>query len=86
MGSVHVCITLLGRSCHCKFLPRAIASRYISSVLFLVILINSLSVVVRAKITINIDFKSQAIAGTFATVLSSIVALYLALSRLRSKV
>lgn len=50
----------------------------ISRVLFLVILINSLSVVVRAKLTINIDFKSQAIAGTFATVLSSIVALYLA--------
>lgn len=50
----------------------------ISRVLFLVILINSFSIVVRAKLTINIDFKSQAIAGTFATVLSAMVALYLA--------
>ena len=50
----------------------------ISRVLFLVILINSFSIVARAKLTINIDFKNQAIAGTFATVLSAIVALYLA--------
>lgn len=50
----------------------------ISRVLFLVILINSFSIVARAKLTINIDFKSQAIAGTFATVLSAMVALYLA--------
>lgn len=50
----------------------------ISRVLFLVILINSFSVVARAKLTINIDFKSQWIAGTFATVLSAAVALHLA--------
>lgn len=50
----------------------------ISRVLFLVILINSFSIVARAKLTINIDFKSQAIAGTFATVFSAIVALYMA--------
>lgn len=50
----------------------------ISRVLFLVILINSFSIVARAKLTINIDFKSQAIAGTIATVLSAMVALYLA--------
>ncbi len=50
----------------------------ISRLLFLVILINALSIVVRAKLTINIDFKSQAIAGTIATVLSAMVALYLA--------
>lgn len=50
----------------------------LSRVLFLVILINSFSIVVRAKLTINIDFKSQAIAGTFATILSAIIALYLA--------
>lgn len=49
----------------------------ISRVLFLVILINSFSIVARAKLTINIDFKSQAIAGTFATILSTIIALYL---------
>lgn len=50
----------------------------ISRILFLVIIINSFSIVARAKLTINIDFKSQAIAGTFATILSSIIALYLA--------
>lgn len=50
----------------------------ISRILFLVILINSFSIVARAKLTINIDFKSQAIAGTFATILSTIIALYLA--------
>ncbi|QEY59411.1 lipopolysaccharide biosynthesis protein [Pseudomonas sp. C27(2019)] len=51
----------------------------IARVLFTVLLINSLTVVVRAKLTINIDFKSQAIASTFATLLSSIVGVYLAL-------
>jgi O-antigen/teichoic acid export membrane protein len=50
----------------------------LSRVLFLVILINSFSIVVRAKLTINIDFKSQAIAGTFATILSAMTAFYLA--------
>jgi len=63
----------------------AIASFYhqpaltlISRVLFVVIIINSLTVVVRAKLTINIDFKSQALASTFATVLSSLLAIVLA--------
>lgn len=49
----------------------------ISRLLFLVILINAFSIVVRAKLTIEVDFKSQAIAGTIATVLSAVVALYL---------
>ena len=41
------------------------------------ILINSFTVVVRAKLIINIDFKSQAIAGFFATMLSSFISIYL---------
>ena len=66
------------------FVAPAIADFYnqprlidISRILFLVIIINSFSIVARAKLTINIDFKSQAIAGAFATILSSIIALYL---------
>lgn len=51
----------------------------ISRVLFVIILINSLTVVARAKLTIDIDFKSQAIASTFATLFSSIIGVYLAL-------
>jgi teichuronic acid exporter len=51
----------------------------ISRVLFMVVLINSLAVVARAKLTIDIDFKSQAIAGAFSTILSSVVGVYLAL-------
>ena len=51
----------------------------ISRVLFVIILINSLTVVARAKLTIDIDFKSQAIASTIATLFSSIVGVYLAL-------
>lgn len=52
----------------------------ISRVLFIIILINALTVVARAKLTINVDFKSQAIASTVATVLSSIIGVYLALN------
>lgn len=52
----------------------------ISRVLFIIILINALTVVARAKLTINIDFKSQAIASSIATVLSSIIGVYLALN------
>lgn len=51
----------------------------ISRVLFVVIIINSLVVVARAKLTINIDFKSQAVASTFSTILSSTAGIYLAL-------
>lgn len=51
----------------------------ISRVLFVVVLINSLSIVARAKLTIDIDFKSQAIASTASTLISSIVGVYLAL-------
>lgn len=51
----------------------------ISRVLFVIILINSLTVVARAKLTIEIDFKSQAIASTIATFFGSIVGVYLAL-------
>jgi teichuronic acid exporter len=50
----------------------------ISRVLFVVIIINSLSIVARAKLTIDIDFKSQTIASTIATLLSSLIALWLA--------
>lgn len=51
----------------------------ISRLLFIMIIINSLTVVARAKLTIDLDFKSQAIANTFATLLSSIIGVYLAL-------
>jgi O-antigen/teichoic acid export membrane protein len=51
----------------------------ISRLLFIMIIINSLTVVARAKLTIDLDFKSQAIANTFATLLSSIIGIYLAL-------
>lgn len=50
----------------------------ISRLLFVVIIINSLAVVVRAKLTINIDFKSQTIASTIATLLSGVVGICLA--------
>ncbi|OCL87040.1 Teichuronic acid biosynthesis protein TuaB [Aliarcobacter thereius] len=50
----------------------------ISRILFLVVIINSLSIVARAKLTIAIDFKSQTIASTFATLFGSILAIYLA--------
>jgi len=49
----------------------------ISRILFLVVIINSFTVVVRAKLTIKIDFKSQAIAGTLATLFSSIFSIWL---------
>lgn len=52
----------------------------ISRLLFLVIIINSLTVVVRAQLLINVDFKSQALASALATILSSFVGLYLAIS------
>ncbi|MDD4864937.1 MAG: lipopolysaccharide biosynthesis protein [Alishewanella agri] len=52
----------------------------IARLLFIVVVINSLSVVVRAKFLIAIDFKSQAGAGVGATILSSILAVYLALN------
>src|SRR5690554_1703686 len=51
----------------------------ISRILFTIVLINSLTVVARAKLTINIDFKSQAIASTFATLCSSAIGIYLAI-------
>ena len=49
----------------------------ISRVLFFVVIINSLAVVVRAKLTIDINFRSQAVTGTFATLFSSILAIWL---------
>lgn len=52
----------------------------ISRVLFIVMIINSFAVVVRAKLIIDINFKSQAIANTIATILSSLVGVYLALN------
>lgn len=49
----------------------------ISRVLFLIIIINSFAVVARAKLMINLDFKSQAIANTYATFFSSIIAVFM---------
>ncbi|HBC7429885.1 TPA: lipopolysaccharide biosynthesis protein [Providencia rettgeri] len=49
----------------------------ISRVLFLVIIINSFSVVIRAKLIIKVDFKSQAISNVIATLLGSILSIYL---------
>ncbi len=51
----------------------------ISRVLFIIILINSLAIVARAKLAIDADFKSQAIASIIATLFSSLVGIYLAL-------
>lgn len=50
----------------------------IARVLFLVIVINTFTVVARAKLTIAVDFKSQAIANTIATLLSSALAVLMA--------
>lgn len=52
----------------------------ISRVLFVIVIINSFAVVVRAKLTINVDFKSLTIAGTLATFASSAMGIYLALN------
>lgn len=51
----------------------------ISRLLFLIVIINSFSVVVRAQLLIRIDFKSQAIASLFSTIISSAIGIYLAL-------
>lgn len=45
----------------------------IARVLFLVIIVNALTVVPRAKLTIAVDFKSQSITNTFSTILSSAI-------------
>lgn len=50
----------------------------ISRILFLVVIINSLSIVARAKLTISIDFKSQTIVSTIATLFSSIITIWIA--------
>lgn len=52
----------------------------ISRLLFLVVIINSLTVVVRAKLTIDVDFKSQTIASTIATILSGALGIGLVLN------
>lgn len=49
----------------------------VARVLFLVILINSLMVVFRAKLIIKLDFRSQAIVATCASIISAAVAIYL---------
>ena len=51
----------------------------ISRLLFVVIIINSLSVVVRAKLTIEVDFKSLTLANTFSTVASAGVGITLSI-------
>ncbi|HBI20970.1 MAG TPA: flippase [Legionella sp.] len=50
----------------------------IARVLFLTIIINSFAVVVRAKLTIQVDFKSPAIINTIAMVFSAALGLWLA--------
>jgi teichuronic acid exporter len=50
----------------------------IARVLFLVIIINTLTIVPRAKLTIIVDFRSQAIANTIATFFSSTLAILMA--------
>jgi O-antigen/teichoic acid export membrane protein len=50
----------------------------VGRILFLVIIINTLTVVARAKLTIAVDFKSQAIANTASTVISSAIGLFMA--------
>ncbi|WP_077928388.1 lipopolysaccharide biosynthesis protein [Wohlfahrtiimonas populi] len=50
---------------------------FVARVLFLVVFVNSLMVVFRAKLIINLDFKGQAFAATFASILSAILAIYL---------
>nr|ADF80955.1 lipopolysaccharide biosynthesis protein WzxC [Vibrio cholerae] len=52
----------------------------ISRILFLVVIINSLTVVVRAKLIIDLDFKSQTIASTIATILSGALGIGLVLN------
>lgn len=52
----------------------------ISRLLFLIVIINSFSVVVRAQLLIRVDFKSQAIASLFSTIISSAAGIYLALN------
>ncbi|WP_332402559.1 lipopolysaccharide biosynthesis protein [Vibrio metschnikovii] len=52
----------------------------ISRLLFLVVIINSLTVVVRAKLIIDVDFKSQTIASTIATILSGALGIGLVLN------
>lgn len=50
---------------------------FVARVLFLVVFVNSLMVIFRAKLIINLDFKGQAFAATFASILSAILAIYL---------
>lgn len=52
----------------------------ISRLLFLVVIINSLTVVVRAKLIIDVDFKSQTISATIATILSGALGIGLVLN------
>lgn len=47
----------------------------LSRVLFLVLIINALCVVPKAKLTINVDFKCQAHANSISVLLSSVVAI-----------
>lgn len=45
--------------------------------IFLIVIINSLVVVSKAKLTIKVDFKSQTLANSIGTISASIVAVYL---------
>jgi O-antigen/teichoic acid export membrane protein len=50
----------------------------VSRILFLVLLIDALSVVPRAVLSIRVDFKSQAIASFFSSLVGAVVAIFMA--------
>ena len=67
------------------FLTPAIATFYhqpllvdLGRFIFIIVIINSLTVVSKAKLIIKVDFKSQAIANTIGFAVAALVAIYLA--------
>lgn len=50
----------------------------VSRILFLVLFIDALSIVSRAVLSIRVDFKSQAIASFFSSLVGAVVAIYMA--------
>jgi O-antigen/teichoic acid export membrane protein len=51
----------------------------IARLLFLIVIVNSLTVVVRAQLLINVDFKSQTIINALATIFGSGIGVFLAI-------
>ncbi|MFA0083563.1 lipopolysaccharide biosynthesis protein [Vibrio breoganii] len=52
----------------------------LSRVLFIIVIINSFAIVPRAVLTIDLDFKSQSITNTIATITGAIIAVYMVLN------